>query len=106
MEVKIFSLYDLKAQVFTTPFFMIHTGQAVRACIDLGTDQRTTVGRYPNDFTLYQIGVFDDQTGTITSLPPNPIAIVAQLLPQQPALPMFDPSSEQRPNGQSDNVTN
>ena len=31
MVVKIFSVYDVKAQVFGSPFFMHHVGMATRA---------------------------------------------------------------------------
>lgn len=82
MRLKVFTLYDTKAQYFNTPFFFAHIGQAIRACIDLGSDLSTNVGRYPADFTLYEIGEYEDQTPLL--IPCNPISHgpVAAFLPQ------------------------
>lgn len=63
--MKIFSLFDSKAAAFMQPFFAQSAGAAQRALIDLARDSREMVARHPADFTLIEIGWFDDQTGTI-----------------------------------------
>ncbi|QCQ84877.1 nonstructural protein [Blackfly microvirus SF02] len=68
MILKVFCLYDLKVGVFNTPFFMAHVGQAVRACMDLGRDRETMVGRHPADFALLEIGEYDDQNGMLVAI--------------------------------------
>lgn len=90
MILKAFSLLDIKAGVFSQPFFMAHAGQALRAVMDLATDLNTTVGRHPADFQLVEIGTFDDVTGVLTSCPPLPYGTVAQLAAPKPApAPLF-----------------
>lgn len=90
MKLKAFCLLDTKAGIFHVPFFMAHVGQAVRACIDLGSDLSTTVGRHPADFALCEVGAFDDQTGVLEAVPPQQLGTVASMLPQrQPAPPLF-----------------
>lgn len=87
MKLLAFSLFDTKASYFHAPFFMSHRGQAIRACMDLGADLNTTVGRHPVDFALYEIGEFDDQTGTVTHLAPVNLGLVQSFLP--PPQPVF-----------------
>jgi hypothetical protein len=81
MQLKAFALLDSKTGMFNVPFFMAHTGQALRAVMELGQDLTTIVGRHPTDFVLYEIGTYDDQTGTLTSTPINSLGVVASLLP-------------------------
>lgn len=65
MKQKIFSVYDSKAEVFNTPFFMANAGMATRAFGDLVEDRTTTIHRHPGDYVLYEIGEFDDVTGQV-----------------------------------------
>lgn len=92
MMLLAFSLFDTKAQFFNVPFFVAHRGQAVRAVIDLGSDLNTSVGRFPNDFHLYELGVYDDQTGQYTSQHPQNMGPVASFLPdlRQVRMPLED----------------
>lgn len=70
-KLKVFSCYDVKAEVFGTPFMMAHAGQAVRAFKDLANDKQTTVGRHPQDFKLVQLGEWDDQDGEFVNQGPT-----------------------------------
>lgn len=76
-----FSLLDMKTGIFNTPFFLAHAGQAIRACVDLGQDRNTSVGRHPADFQLCQVGTFDDQTGMFAIGTPVPLGTVASFVP-------------------------
>jgi len=67
MVVKIFSIYDDKAQVYSNPFFMPHVGMATRAFADLVIDGQSNISKHPSDFKLYQIGEFDDVSGEVIS---------------------------------------
>lgn len=86
MILKAFSFLDTKTGAFSQPFFFVHTGQAVRACVDLGSDLGTQIGRHPSDFALVEVGEFDDQSGVLTACAPVQYGVVASFLPQQPAL--------------------
>lgn len=69
MNIKIFSVYDSKVGSYRYPFFMQSTGQALRAFIDLSNDGKSEVFKYPSDFTLFEHGHFDDETGELVKLP-------------------------------------
>lgn len=65
MLLKIFAAYDSKAAAFMQPFFFQTDGMARRAFGDLINDNNTMCGKHPGDFTLFQIGVYDDAGGTL-----------------------------------------
>lgn len=63
MKMKMFSVYDIKAEAFMVPWFMPAQGQAVRAFSDLVQDKNSMVGKHPGDYKLVLIGEFDDGNG-------------------------------------------
>lgn len=67
MKQNIFSIYDVKAQVYNTPFFYPHTGQAVRSLTDLVHDEKSTINRHPQDYTLYKLGEIESESGKIVA---------------------------------------
>jgi len=89
MILEAYSLLDMKAGAFATPFFMLHDAQAIRAVTELGQDLATTVGRYPSDFALCSIGTFDDASGVLTPTGIINLGTVTGFLPPKPAMPLF-----------------
>lgn len=63
----IYTVYDSKAEVYLAPFFMRAKGEAIRAFVDMANDSKTQIGAHPEDFTLFEIGTFDDRTGVLVS---------------------------------------
>lgn len=88
MRINAYAFLDAKTGCFTTPFFMLHHGQAVRAAMELGQDLNTTVGRHPADFHLHVIGTFDDQTGVLEASKLENLGSVVSMIPQQQQLPV------------------
>lgn len=65
MIVKMFCIYDSKAEAYMQPFFFQATGLAIRAFEDLVRDDKSNISKYPQDFTLFELGTFDDQTAKL-----------------------------------------
>jgi len=65
MELKVFAIYDNKAEAFKTPFFMLTVAEAIRAFSNLATEKGHLFNQNPHDFQLFQLGKFDNITGTI-----------------------------------------
>lgn len=65
MRFLAFSVFDVKADTYSPPFWKSTVGQAVRDFGDLAQDKNTTVGRHPEDYKLVQVGEFDDATGLL-----------------------------------------
>lgn len=80
MIYRAFSLFDLKADLYMPPFYAGQLGQAVRSVIEAAADTRTTLGRYPQDFSLMELGEFDDVTGQLTPGRIHNHGLVSQLL--------------------------
>jgi len=68
MQLKIFTIRDSKGEVYNTPFFQKSHGEAERSFRELVNDEKSMVSKYPDDFDLYFVGEYNDQTGTISSL--------------------------------------
>lgn len=71
MMTKVFAIYDHKAKFFGAPFVMQQVGLAVRAFNDLVNEPGTSVSKHPADFSLFEVGSYDDSTAAMTSLVPH-----------------------------------
>lgn len=63
MKLCVYSIFDVKAGVFNTPFFQVNDQVAKRAFSDLVNDPQSMLFKHPEDFTLWRLGEFDDQLG-------------------------------------------
>lgn len=68
MELKVFSIRDAKGEIFHPPFYKKTHGEAERDFTTLVGDQNGMVSKYPEDFDLWYLGTFDDQTGKFLTL--------------------------------------
>ncbi len=68
---KIFTIYDTQAKAYHIPFYMHQVGMAVRVFHDMANDPEHQFGKHPEDYSLYQIGVYDDEDGSTHSMPGN-----------------------------------
>lgn len=62
------SVRDSKAGVFNQPFFSRTLGEAERNFAELVKDPKSFVAKYPDDYDLYQVAEYDDQTGQVIPL--------------------------------------
>ncbi len=67
MLLKIFSIQDSKAAAHLPPFFMAKTDQAMRTFSDCVNDDKHAFGQHPEDYTLFEHGLFDCDTGNFTT---------------------------------------
>nr|AVQ10322.1 nonstructural protein [Gokushovirinae environmental samples] len=67
MYYKVIVTRDIKANVYSTPMFVPHTGQAIRSfgdmCSKKDGDINNVLGNHPEDFELIQIGEYNDEEG-------------------------------------------
>lgn len=66
--------YDKKARAYLTPFYVTHQDVAVRAFKDAVMNVESAVGRNPEDFSLWNLGTFDDDKGAF-QLHPTPVHV-------------------------------
>lgn len=65
MKHKFYSIYDSKVEAFMPPFLMRNKGEAIRAFGQTVNDPKSNLCQWPADFTLFEIGEFDEYTGQI-----------------------------------------
>lgn len=65
MKLKVFAIHDQAAEAYLQPFFMQTRGQAIRALTDTMKDESTTFNKHPQDYTLFEVGEYDDSTGSL-----------------------------------------
>lgn len=75
MIQKVFGVRDAKALAFLQPFFSVSVGAAVRAFSDaVNEDVKSPLGKHPEDYVLYELASFDDNTGEFVCT--NPIKML------------------------------
>lgn len=67
MLMQVFAVYDSKVQAFSIPFILKSKGEALRSFTEISNDKSSSIGKYPSDFTLFNIAQYEDTTGLITS---------------------------------------
>lgn len=70
MRLILLSFFDSAAECYTRPFFAGSRGEAVRLFSDLVADPDHAIGRHPEDYTLYVLGSFNQQTGELERTEP------------------------------------
>lgn len=65
MKHEIFAVYDSKAAAYLPPFIMHKDEMAIRVFADCINDNGHQFGKNPADYTLFNIGDYDDNNGTV-----------------------------------------
>lgn len=65
MELKIFTVRDSKSSAYFPPFFTLNVDTATRSIKELMYDVNHQFARFSHDFSLYELGIYDDQTGAL-----------------------------------------
>lgn len=68
MKQKVYSLFDKKANAYLTPVYFNEVGEASRMLATVVQTADNNISRYPEDFSLYQLGTFDQESGKLESL--------------------------------------
>lgn len=63
MVLKMYTIRDQKAEIYNAPFFQKTHGEAERSFRTTVGDSQTTLNKFPEDFDLYYLGEYDNNTG-------------------------------------------
>ena len=72
MKVELYSYYDIKSCMFEPPFGCINVDHAKRVFGDRANDSSRPVGRHPEDYRMFCVGIMFDETGVISSYDKGP----------------------------------
>lgn len=67
---KVIAVYDKKTGLYGQPFTVRHNGEAIREWDLVRKDTNTKFGKNPEDFDLFQIAEYNDETGEMAPLKP------------------------------------
>lgn len=69
MELMIYTILDVKVETFMRPTTARSDGDLIRGLIQESFNENSMLSKYPYDFTVYQVGTFDEETGAINPVP-------------------------------------
>lgn len=61
----IFTVHDNAAKAYLPPFYMRTKGEALRAFETTCKDTSSQFNKYPKDYTLVELGTFNEENGQI-----------------------------------------
>lgn len=87
MILKVFSIMDTQVSHYSQPFFAPTIGHALRSFAEHCKLPDNLPNRYPQDFALYLLGDFDDESGAFTQAD-KPTRIANATDHKEPAAPL------------------
>jgi hypothetical protein len=71
MQKSVCAVFDSKSGLYANPFYAVNSVVAVRDFITAARDPAVQISKNPEDYSLYQLATFDDESGLFTSnIPP------------------------------------
>jgi hypothetical protein len=90
MKINVYTIFDSASAAYMRPFFAQSDGQATRSFGDIANDKNHEIGKHPEDYSLWRIGTFDDNTAEINPETKACLATALELV----ALEKANPQSE------------
>lgn len=72
--MKVYAIYDRAVEAYGQPFFVKSQGQAVRSFKDECENKESQFNKHPNDYDLYHIGEYNEETGELQAKMPERVA--------------------------------
>lgn len=96
MKHNVYCIYDSAAKAFLPPFHLPRDEMATRAFSDCVNSPTHNFHAHSEDYTLYKVAVFDDQTGEYTNSDPCNINLGNGLrFKKQPTPDLFNQPSQE-----------
>lgn len=83
--MKIFSIYDSKAEAYLQPFFADTEGVAERMAQQAANDESHMFHQHAGDYTMFQVGEWDQEKGELVGCTPRVCCGMASLIRYEPA---------------------
>lgn len=66
MKLKAYSVYDSKVKNYTRPLYHRNAAEALRGFESECNNPESSLNKFPSDFTLFEIGEWDDESAILT----------------------------------------
>ena len=74
-----YAIYDSAVGAYMRPYVMQSDGQALRTFIDEVAREDSEIGKHPEDYSLFRLGSFDVEKGTLHPQDPKCLARAHEL---------------------------
>ncbi|WNK14936.1 MAG: nonstructural protein [Microvirus sp.] len=68
MKLIMAAIFDAKSESYGRPMFVRAYGEAERAFKDVVNDGKSDYSLHPEDFSLFEVGTFEDASGVVVGL--------------------------------------
>ena len=82
MKMHIIAVYDKATKAYLQPIFTNSKGSVLRQLADLVQDKQHPFGQHPEDYTLYDLGFWDDTAGIMLTSEPKKMYPLMELDPK------------------------
>nr|QJB19813.1 MAG: nonstructural protein [Microvirus sp.] len=76
MQMKMYSIKDVKVGIYHPPVCCHNAAHAIRMHSDYFNRPDSQFCKYAGDFEIYEVGTFDDQTGSVVPVV-SPVFLIA-----------------------------
>ncbi len=80
MKHNVYSIFDQASGLYSRPFFDGSDASATRMFSEIATDAEHPVGKHPEDYTLFRLGIFDDENGDLITEINSSLATALELV--------------------------
>lgn len=85
MIQNVYSVYDSKAQAYLQPFYAINGAVAARSFAEAANKEGHEFHSHAADFTLFELGFYDDSSGTFTNhTTPVSLGVAIEMIEAKP----------------------
>ena len=74
---RIFTVYDKKAAAYLIPYYAKTIGMGERLFMDAVNAKDSDFSRHPGDYTLFELGFYDDETGKFEQTKDHPAEMLS-----------------------------
>lgn len=68
MLIGVYSVFDRKSVAYGALLFFVNDDIAKRSMVEV-MGERNNISLYPDDFDMYHVGTFNNETGVLTAVP-------------------------------------
>ena len=80
MDFGVYSVFDSKSAIYDRVWQAVSDPAAIRSFTDIALDATHPIGMHPEDYSLFKVGMFDDNTGALMHCDPKCIARAHELV--------------------------
>jgi len=81
MIINIYSVFDAATNAYLQPMYALSKGQIIRGITEAVNDPNHDFHKYARDYTLFELGTFDDSNAIFKMLPsPKSLGVLVEFL--------------------------